>query len=733
MSATSNTPNGRIEILIAQDSPTQAEELKLLLEKRGHAVIVATNGIQALEAALARKPTLIVIDMVMPEMDGYSLCKRLKAEKGLKDVPAILMTSLASPEEVVMGLECGADIFIRKPYDEAAFLSRIDYALSNRRLREREKVDVALQISLGGKIHKITSAPQQVLDLLISTYEDATRINAELGQRQTELGRLAVGLEKEVEERTAALRAEFAQRELATEQLRQSEEQFRLIAENIGDLIAVLDLEGRRLYNSPSYKDILGDPTALQGSVSFNEIHPDDRERIMEVFKETVRTGHGQRTQYRFLLGNGSIRYIESQGSVIPDEKGKAAKVLVVSRDVTERNHIEDRLRQAEKMEAVGQLAGGVAHDFNNLLTIINGYGELLLERLAPDDKQRNYIKEIVAAGKRAESLTRQLLAFSRRQVLAPVVLDLNAAVKNMDKMLRRLIGEDVDLVTVASEGLWNVKADPGQIEQIILNLAVNARDAMPRGGKITIETANVDLDESSVHSHAYAKPGLHVMLAVSDTGQGMNAQTQARVFEPFFTTKGPGDGTGLGLSTVFGIVKQSKGHIWVYSELGVGTTFKIYLPKVEEAVVKAEPAMTRSDLRQGSETILVVEDEEAVRILVRRVLESSGYHVLEARHGAEALLICDEHKDPIQMLMTDVIMPEMSGRQLADRLSAQRPEMKILYMSGYTDNAISHHGILEPGTNFLQKPFTPVNVLHKVRSVLDGGPGPGSPSPRAA
>jgi two-component system cell cycle sensor histidine kinase/response regulator CckA len=723
MSAPIRPTNGDVEILIAGENPTQAEQLKHVLEERGHAVTVAANGKQALEAARTRKPALIVSDIVMPEMDGYALCKRLKTEKELKDVPVILMTSLSSPEDVVKGLECGADIFIRKPYNKAAFLSRIDYALSNRKLRERAKMDVSLQIQLGDKIHHITSEPQQILDLLISTYEDAIRINAELGEKQKELEGLAAGLERKVEERTAALRAEIAERKMAEEQLRQSEEQFRLIAENIGDLIAVLDLDGKRLYNSPSYKDILGDPATLRGSVSFNEIHPDDRERIREIFRETVRTGRGQRAEYRFLVGDGSIRYIESQGSVIPDEGGKTSKVVVVSRDVTERNHLEERLRQAEKMEAVGQLAGGVAHDFNNLLTIINGYGDILLERLPSDDKLRGHVMEIVSAGKRAESLTRQLLAFSRRQALVPVVLDLNAVVKNMDKMLRRLIGEDIDLVAVASEGLWNVKADPGQMEQVIMNLAVNARDAMPRGGKLTIETANVDLDENYTHAHPHSVPGSNVMLAVSDTGAGMDAQTQAHIFEPFFTTKGPAQGTGLGLSTVFGIVKQSGGHIWVYSELGCGTTFKIYLPRVEEALKPAEPTMSQTDSRRGSETVLVVEDEEAVRILVCRVLESNGYRVLEAGHGAEALVICDEQKDPIHMLMTDLIMPDMSGKQLAERVSAQRPETKILFMSGYTDNAILHHGVLESGTNFLQKPFTPSTVVRKVRAVLDGGP----------
>jgi PAS domain S-box-containing protein len=728
MGLSKTPPTDHEEILIAQERPTQAEQLKHALEERGYAVIVSANGMQALEAARTHKPTLIVSDIVMPgEMDGYALCKSIKADKDLKEVPVILMTSLSRAEDVVKGIECGADFFIRKPYDESALLSRVDYALSNRKLREPVKTDVSLQVQLGGKIHHVTSEVRQILDLLVSTYEDATRINAELGEKQTELGRLAAGLERKVEERTAALQAEIVKHQMATEQLRQSEEQFRLIAENIVDLIAVLDLEGKRLYNSPSYQDILGDPTAMRGSDSFNEIHPDDREKIRTIFQETVSTGQGQRSEYRFLLADGQIRYIESQGSVIRDETGKTAKVIVVSRDVTERNHLEDRLRQAEKMEAVGQLAGGVAHDFNNLLTIINGYSNILLEQLSLNDEQRFHVTEILSAGNRAAGLTRQLLAFSRRQTLVPVVLDLNVVVRDMDKMLRRLIGEDIDLVTVAGDGLWNVKADPGQMEQVMLNLAVNARDAMPGGGKLTVETANVVLDESSVHSHAFAKPGPHVMLAVSDSGAGMDAQIQARIFEPFFTTKGPGQGTGLGLSTVFGIVKQSKGHIWVYSEVGCGTTFKIYLPRVEESLEHAEPAIAHTDLCQGSETVLVVEDEEAVRILIRRILESSGYRVLEARHGAEALVICDEHKEPIHLLMTDVIMPEMSGMQLVKRVAAQRPEMKILFMSGYADNAILHHGVLEPGTNFLQKPFAPNFVLRKVRAVLDGDPGVGS------
>ncbi len=711
---------GQVEILIAQNNSAAAAKLKHVLESCGHNVTVVSNGKHAIDSALTLKPALIVSDIEMPELDGNELCRVLKMEKGLKDVPVILMTSLSSPEDVVKGLECGADSFMSVPYDEAAVLSRVNYVLSNRKLRELAVTDMKLQVQLGDRIHHISSEPRQILDLLMSTYEDAIRINGDLVEKQKELALLAAGLEQQVEERTAALRAEIQEHQIATEQLRQSEEQFRLIAENTADLIAVLDLDGKRLYNSPSYKNILGDPKVLQGSSSFDEIHPDDREKVRNIFQGTVGTGRGQRAEYRFLLPDGSMRYIESQGSVIPDEKGVPARVLVISRDVTERSRVEERLRQAEKMEAVGQLAGGVAHDFNNLLTIICGYGSLVLDQLPPESTLNSHVKEILLAGERAASLTRQLLAFSRHQALEQVVLDLNSVVRNMDKMLRRLIGEDIDLVTVASEGLWNVKADPGQMEQVIMNLAVNARDAMRQGGKITIETANVELDENYAQSHPYVKPGSYVMIGVSDTGAGMDAQTQARAFEPFFTTKGPTEGTGLGLSTVYSIIKQSGGHVWLYGEAGCGTTFKVYVPRIDQPLDEPAPPETPEALPQGSETVLVVEDEQAVRILVRRVLESSGYHVLEAAHGAEALIICEEHKEPIDMLMTDVVMPEMSGKLLAERVSAQRPDMRVLYISGYTDNAILHRGVLKSGMNFLQKPFTPEAIVRKVRAVLD-------------
>jgi len=383
----------------------------------------------------------------------------------------------------------------------------------------------------------------------------------------------------------------------------------------------------------------------------------------------------------------------------------------------------EERLRQAQKMEAVGRLAGGVAHDFNNLLTVITSYSALLLEDLGADDPKRDDVDQIRKAAEGAAALTRQLLAFSRQQVLQPKALDLKATVAGTEKLLKRLIGEDIQLTTVLARDLGVVKADPGQIEQIIINLAVNARDAMPTGGRLTIEAANVDMDEAYVRGHAPASPGRYVMLALSDTGIGMDEQTKARIFEPFFTTKEPGKGTGLGLATVYGIVKQSGGFIWVYSEPGHGTSFKVYLPRVDEPAEVAAAATATAEPRGGTETVLVVEDAASVRMVTRQVLERFGYVVLEAPNGETALRLAAKHHGPIHLLLTDVVMPGLSGRQLAGQLAELRPDMKVLYASGYADHAIVHHGILESGIAYLQKPFTPETLGRRVRQVLDSLP----------
>jgi hypothetical protein len=390
---------------------------------------------------------------------------------------------------------------------------------------------------------------------------------------------------------------------------------------------------------------------------------------------------------------------------------------LVVAHDITERKELEAQLQQSQKMDAIGRLAGGVAHDFNNLLGVIIGYGERLLRRLP--SPERREISEVLKAAEHAASLTRQLLAFSRRQVLKPRVLDLNAIVGELDGMLRRIIGEDVHLVTMLQEGLGHVKADPGQIQQVVMNLAVNARDAMPKGGRLTIETGNTELDESYSSAHLAVRPGRYVMLAVTDTGMGMDAATRARIFEPFFTTKEAGKGTGLGLSTVFGIVKQSEGDVWVYSEPLRGTTFKIYLPRVHDVMEERAPTKAESP-SGGSETILLVEDDDSLRELGREILEEHGYKIIEASSGTAALEALERHTGSLDLLLTDLVMSGMSGRELADQITRTRPGTKVLFMSGYTDDALGHHGVLESGTAFVEKPFTIDGLLRKVREVLE-------------
>jgi signal transduction histidine kinase/CheY-like chemotaxis protein len=421
-----------------------------------------------------------------------------------------------------------------------------------------------------------------------------------------------------------------------------------------------------------------------------------------------------QREIERVMITTGETRRLfVSYGAAPPD------RVIVHTEDVTERRQLELQLRQSQKMEAVGRLAGGVAHDFNNILSVILGYIELHLEELKPEDPFRIDVEEMHKAVLRAVALTRQLLAFSRKQILQPRVVDLNRTLNSLATMLRRLLGEDIELSLATAPDAYGVYADPGQLEQVIVNLAINARDAMPTGGKLTVETANVQLDDAFAANHLGVVPGPYLMVSVSDTGVGMDEATRAQIFEPFFTTKGPDKGTGLGLAMVFAIVDQSGGTIWVYSEPDRGSTFKIYLPRATRTS-EAVPAVSSSPAG-GSETILLVEDDEPVRVLVRTILRRNGYRVLEASNGGEALLISDQFASTIHLLLSDVIMPRMSGSQIAERLTAQRKDMKVLFMSGYTDDAIVIHGILERGVAFLQKPVSSDALLRKLREVLDG------------
>ena len=448
-------------------------------------------------------------------------------------------------------------------------------------------------------------------------------------------------------------------------------------------------------------------------------IHLDDRERVRALITE-ARNRHADWTiPYRTQWPDGTVHWISETGKTFYDEDGVPVRAAGIAMDVTERHLLEEQNRQSQKVEAIGQLAGGIAHDFNNLLTAIHGYAELLSDDLGAKSPHQHDIGEIRAAAQRAGALTRQLLAFSRRQILEPRVLDLRDSLRGLESMLRRLIGEHISVTLRLASQPARVKADPGQIEQVVLNLALNARDAMPEGGSLLLEVTSVELDGAYARRHISVKPGRYVMLSVSDTGAGMDSQTQARIFEPFFTTKPEGRGTGLGLSTVYGIVKQSGGSIWVYSEHGRGTSFKVYLPLVDDPADRL-PVMVASNEPTGTETILVVEDESGVRELVRKVLERHGYQVLMAAAPHEALELARHHDGPIHLLTTDVVLPEMSGRSLAQQVVVARPQIRVLYMSGYTDNAIVHHGVLDADTPFLQKPFTPCALAKKVRTILD-------------
>jgi len=517
----------------------------------------------------------------------------------------------------------------------------------------------------------------------------------------------------------AALRA-------AQEGLRRSEMNFRSLVTNAPYGICRCDSSGKLLDMNPALLAVLGYSSAEELVGKHLGALYADTHQWFELADHLRSAAPLNGLIVEWKRKDGTTTVVRVSGRAVSDgDKGTAFELF--TEDVTERRALEQQLRQSQKMEAVGRLAGGIAHDFNNLLMVISGYSEFLLDRLGPEPALRAPAQEIASAAGRATSLTRQLLAFSRKQMMAPKILDLNGIVTENLKMLTRMIGEDIDLVMVPAAGLGAVRADAGQIEQVIMNLAVNARDAMPSGGKLIIETSNVSLDEEYARFHAPLRPGDYVMLTISDTGLGMDAETQSHIFEPFFTTKGL-KGTGLGLSTVYGIIKQSGGYIWVYSEPDKGTTFKIYLPRVAERVESLPQFVAPADsvaAEPGTETILLVEDEANLRYLARQFLEKQGYRVIEAADGVVAVQIAVAHSGVIHLLLTDVIMPGMNGRELAQRMAEIRPNTKVLYMSGYTENVIGHNGTLDAGVRLLQKPFTLRDLKSKVREVLDSNPIP--------
>ena len=706
------------DILVVEAAPAQAELAGKILEKENYRVFRAEDAGKALEMLKERRFALILSAIEMPGMNGYDLCRKVKADPATKDIPLILLTALSDPGDIIAGLECGADNFITKPFEADSLLSWIKHHLSNMELRKTEDAGAGLEFFFAGHRRFLSSGRRQLLDILLSTFETAVKKNLELGKARQEREILNNSLETKVAERTANLSREIKARTRAEEKLRGAVQREELLLRTLPVVFFSANQEKDRLriewVSEGAEKQCGYKPGEFLGAQELwlSRIHPEDKERVMADMALLAGTGTIS-TEYRWLTREGGYRW------VLASATSAGGRALGLWLDISERKALELQFRQAQKMEAVGRLAGGVAHDFNNLLTAIGGYAGFLLKSLAPDDERRDDAVEIIKAAEGAASLTKQLLAFSRRQIFQLRVLDCNAVIRNTQKMLKRLIGEDIDLALDLAKEESRAKADPGQLEQVIMNLIVNARDAMPAGGKVTVKTENVELDEKYSKMHMEVRRGPHVMISVADTGCGMDSEVMSHLFEPFFTTKEAGKGTGLGLATVYGIIKQSGGNIYVYSEPGRGATFKIYLPRVTEKVGAASvPA--RPKAQRGSETVLLVEDDDGLRGFALRALRENGYTVIAARNAEEAVRLCEDNAARISLLLTDTVMPGMNGYELYGILSKRCPGVKVIFMSGYADAELLSTRLADEKLPFLQKPFSADYLSGKVREVLD-------------
>lgn len=749
-------------VLVVNDDRDAADLMSFQLRQAGYAVLTAFDGREGFEVACSEYPDLIISDIAMPFVDGIEMCRQIRSCEELPNIPILLVSAVHNDSRSVLeAYKAGADDFLAAPYEALNLITKAA------RLIERKQTEAALQASeselralfaamtdvvlvldsegrylkvaptnpaylykpptelIGKELHEVF--PKEQADFFFAHIWQALREN----QRHKVVYVLPIDeadvwfdacVSPMTRDSVLWVARDITDQKRAEEELTKSEERYRELVENAQDMIYTHDLNGNFTSINAVVEQITGytREEALRMNIA-DTIAPEQLDEARRNIANAIAGRETKPHEFEIIAKDGRHLAVEVSTSAIL-QAGVAVAIQGVARDITERKTLEQQLRQAQKMEAIGLLAGGIAHDFNNLLTAINGYSDLVLRQLKVEDPLRRNVEEIKKAGNRAASLTRQLLAFSRKQILQPRVLNLNSIVAEMGKMVERLIGEEIELRTVLNPELGSVRADPSQIEQVLLNLAVNARDAMPDGGKLTIETANISLREGSFAQRFIVPAGDYVRLAVTDTGAGMDAETKARIFEPFFTTKESGRGTGLGLSTVYGIVKQSGGYILVYTEPAHGTAFKIYLPRVDEHVEEyIQGVAIQEHYFQGTETILVAEDDNIVRELTRELLEIYGYNVLEASNGGAALLLCEQNEEPIHLLLTDVIMPEMSGHALTTRLAQLHPEMKVLYMSGYTNDVVVNRGVLVEGTAFIQKPFAPDALARRVREVLDG------------
>lgn len=764
----------KLHVLLVEDSPTDAKLVVRELQRDGREIVWnRVEDAAAMQAALSSRWDVVISDWSLPKFSALDAMAILQ-QSGL-DIPLIIVSGTVGEDTAVEAMRRGARDYVLKDR-----LARLAPAVE-RELRERDlraahhRAEAALR-GTEARFRRVLEASNEgvwTLDAGLNTSFMNRRMAEMLGCRAHDavgvpmqdfiaadshpmlrdgFERCRVGLPAHCETTlrrrngtsfwavvyatpitldtgafggVLVMATDISDRKRTEDALLASQARFARLAESGIIGISVADISGHLYEVNDAYMGMLGysREELLGGTLGWRELTPPEwHASDARAVEQLLSTGVAKPWEKELFRKNGSRLPILVGVAMLDHPRCISFQV-----DLSERRHAEEalrkselRLRQAQKMEAIGNVAGGIAHDFNNLLSVILSYSTLIRADLDPADPVSADVDQIRIAGERAADLTRQLLAFSRQQVMQPRLLNLNEVVARMEKLLRRVIGEDIQLVTIASPEPPLARIDPGQLEQVLMNLAVNSRDAMPQGGRLTIEASVVTLDAAYAAEHIGAQPGSHVRLAVSDTGIGMDAATQARMFEPFFTTKEKGKGTGLGLSTVFGIVKQSGGSIWVYSEPGKGTTFKIYFPRVSEgSAEELAPAQHLTDVPRGSETILLVEDDDHVRAIASTILRRLGYLVLEAREGGEALLICEQHPASIHLLLTDVVMPRMGGRQLSERLLKLRPQMKVLYMSGYTDNSIVHHGVLDSDVNFIQKPFTPESLGRKVREVL--------------
>jgi two-component system cell cycle sensor histidine kinase/response regulator CckA len=749
---------------VSAREPLRSVRLRALLQA-GFRVTEAAGGHEALKAAIEKQPDVVVLDAALPDISGAEVANRLKSDPATAAIPIVQVSAgRRDPSGSVADSGRGADEYLAESDESELLVPMIRILARARRLEEAERelnhrvrqfewlcetapIGIAIaedpacqSIRMNAALVRLLgmppgeSSPGSVPAAIYRVMRggeggcDAGAVEVDIvrpdGAVRNILARVSPTFEEQGEGRgTIGVFLDITERRRAEAEVRKNEARLarahRMASLGHWELDPVtLELE----WSDEVYRmyGLRKEDFRLTRESFYERLPPEDRDLCRAAMARTLREGKPYNIDHRVVLPDGGYRVVREHAEATVTETG-AARVIGTVQDITEYRRLEEQLLGAQKLESVGRLAGGIAHDFNNLLTVIIGYSDLVLGQLERSHPAWAGIAEVKKAGHRASDLTRQLLAFSRRHTIELRVISLNAIITEAGKMLRRLMGEDVAISTILEPGLWPVKGDTGLLQQVLMNLVVNARDAMPDGGELTIETKNVDVTADEAERYLGMTPGPHVLLAVSDTGCGMDEAVRARIFEPFFTTKPKGAGTGLGLATCYGIVTQSGGWIGAHSEPGKGSTFRIYLPRTTEDMPAGEVTAAAGKAAGGSETILVVEDQPEVRRFACTVLRGQGYTVLEASGGEEALRILTEAAGPIHLMVTDLVMPGMTGRQLADRVRALYPSLRTLFMSGYSDEVASRHGVLEPGTAYLQKPFSPKALAEKVRKILDG------------